>query len=470
MLLTYVPRRTLLFVLACAVSLFFLTGSAAAQDAADENDPVALFNRGQDAHEKGDLKTAVELYRKAIELAPEFPEAEYQLASAFVALNRRDDAEKSFRRAIELRAEWSLPMAGLGALLVEKNQFAEAEEVLRKAIELDEQNSPAYVAMTDLRLKTKAAPAVLRELLSRLHILTSKAKPTAALWSARASVERALGDFPTARASIGRALAIEPANKAALAEKGEIALAENDAATAVESARALLKTSPASAPAKFLLARGLAAGGNAEESLKIIDSIEKSSPEIAEFRAKILANSSVNAADLEKQLQSEPKNAAVLGRLCSLLRAENPLKALDYCRRAAEAEPTNLNHAIGYGAALVQAKQFEQAVVLFRRILEMAPDNYTAHANLAVSFFQLKRYEEAKKQYQWLSEKQPELAITYYFLGIIHDQLQEYMDAMANYQQFLRLADAERNRLEIEKVKLRLPSLQKQLPKSKEKR
>ena len=34
---------------------------------------------------------------------------------------------------------------------------------------------------------------------------------------------------------------------------------------------------------------------------------------------------------------------------------------------------------------------------------------------------------------------------------------------MANYQQFLKIADAGRNGLEIEKVKLRIPSLEKQL-------
>jgi hypothetical protein len=37
---------------------------------------------------------------------------------------------------------------------------------------------------------------------------------------------------------------------------------------------------------------------------------------------------------------------------------------------------------------------------------------------------------------------------------------------MANYQQFLKLADATSDKLEIEKVNLRLPSLQKQVNKA----
>jgi hypothetical protein len=44
------------------------------------------------------------------------------------------------------------------------------------------------------------------------------------------------------------------------------------------------------------------------------------------------------------------------------------------------------------------------------------------------------------------------------------------MDAMANYQLFLKYADAEKNKLEIEKVNLRLPSLQKQIKEKKGKK
>jgi tetratricopeptide (TPR) repeat protein len=434
-----------------------------AQEDGEPDDAVAVFNQGQDAHEKGDLKTAIELYQKALKIIPEFPEAEYQLGIAYLALNQAENAEKSFRRAIELREDWSLPMASLGAVLVQKNEFAEAEKILTKAVEIDEMNSPAFVALTDLRLKTKAAPEILKELLTKLQLLTSKAKPTASVWAARAAVERSLGDMTSAKTSISRSLSIEPSNKSALIERIEIALSENDSAGALEFAKNLNKIAPDSANTKFLLARVYAENGAGGEALKILDSISNPAAEVKAFRERISASSSANVADLEKQLETDAKNAPVLGRLCSLLRTESPLKALDYCRRAYEVEPTNLNYVVGFGAALVQAKQYENAVNIFRKITAIAPDNYTAHANLAVSLFQLKRLAEAKTEYLWLAEKQPDLPVTYYFLGIIHDQLTEYMDAMANYQQFLRLADAEKNKLEIDKVNLRLPSLQKQI-------
>ena len=173
---------------------------------------------------------------------------------------------------------------------------------------------------------------------------------------------------------------------------------------------------------------------------------------------------------MEKQLETDEKNAAILGRLCNLLRAENPEKALEYCRRASEAEPNNLNHAIGYGAALVTAKKYPNAIGLFKKIIEITPDNFTAHTNLATALFQSRRFEEAKSEYIWIIKKQPDLAIAYYFLAITHDNLEEYMDAAANYQQFLRIADETQNKLEIEKVNLRLPGLQRLIKQGKGKK
>jgi tetratricopeptide (TPR) repeat protein len=118
----------------------------------------------------------------------------------------------------------------------------------------------------------------------------------------------------------------------------------------------------------------------------------------------------------------------------------------------------------------VQTKQYENAVTILKRILQIAPDNFTAHANLATALFQLKRYGEAKTEYLWLTEKQPDLAIAHYFLAIAHDTLGEYLDAGANYQQFLKIADATQNKLEIEKVNLRLPVLEKLIKEKKGKK
>jgi tetratricopeptide (TPR) repeat protein len=457
-----IPLRNLLFVFLPAVFILSLCSFCPAQDdGGDADDAVAIFNQGQEAHEKGDLAGAIKLYEKALEIVPEFPEAELQRGSACLSLGNLDEAEKAFRHASELRENWNLALANLGTVLVRKNQYAEAEKVLEKAIQLDDLNFPAFAAMTELRLKTGAKPEVLRALLDRLKILSSKANPTASILASQGALEGALGNKAAAKKSIDQSLAIDPKNRAALFERAEIALFESDTSRADDILKVLAGTSPESADLRFLRARVLLADDKFDEAVKVIESIPRPSAEMLALRDKIVANRSTNAPELEGRLEKDPKNVAVLGRLCVVLRLPDPPKALDYCKRAFELEPTNIVHAVGYGAALVQAKSYLQAVDLFRNILKFSPDNFTVHKNLATALFQLKRLPEAKVEYQWLLERKPDLVIAYYLLGITHDQLGEFMDAMANYQLFLKQADPETSKLEIEKVNLRLPILQK---------
>ncbi len=462
-------RRQFLLAVVCAVILMFsLTSVCRAQD--ETGEAVKFFNQAQEAHEKGDLQIALNLYAQAIKLLPEFPEAEYQRGNALLSLGKTGEAEKAFRRSLELRTDWTLPMTNLGALLVQKNNFDEAEKLLTRAIRENESNFAAYSALTELRLKTKASSDVLRELLTKLQFLTAKANPTAAIWASRAALEKTLGDNAAAKTSLNRALSINPNDKSALLERAAIALTENDQTTALAAAKTLEKIASNSIAVKLLQARISASNGNIREAIKFLDSIENKTPEVALLRGEILASGAVNTGDLEKQLENNPKNIAVLERLCTILRTENPSRALDYCRRASEVEPNNVNHAVGFGAALVQAKQYENAVTVFRRILQIAPDNFTARANLATALFQLKRFNEAKIEYVRLTEKQPNLAIAYYFLAIAHDNLGEYLDASANYQQFLKTADSTQNKLEIEKANLRLPDLEKLIKQKKGKK
>ena len=96
-------------------------------------------------------------------------------------------------------------------------------------------------------------------------------------------------------------------------------------------------------------------------------------------------------------------------------------------------------------------------------MLVKAPDNYAAHANLATALYELKQYAAAIAEYEWLIKAKPDLAVAYYFIATAHDYLGEYPEALSAYETFVGHADLKTNQLEIEKVKLRLPSLRRQI-------
>ncbi len=446
----------------CAV-LFLLSPPTAFPQTSAPEDPVEIFEQAQDAHSKGDVRTAIELYSKAIAIAPEFPEAEYQRATAYRDLGKLDDAEKGFRRALEIREDWTLALAALGSVLAEKKNYAAAEPILERAIELDDRNFPAYAALVDLKIRTGAPEPVLRNLLARVSELTAKANPPASIWVARAELEQALGELSEAGRSAAQASVIDPQNITAKYLRADIALRSGDTMKALAFADDIAAADPDSIDQKMLRANILVSEGKYDEAFALLKPIENAPPEMAELRERLKVQTSTDIAEIEKIAADDPKNADAASRLCGLYRIKDPIKALEYCRRASELEPQNISHAAGFGAALVAAKRYSDAIRILRKLLEYQPDNFTVRANLATALFQLNNFPEAKVEFQKLTEMREDLAPAYYFLGICHDRLGEYMDAMANYQSFLRLADPKVSQLEIDKVHLRLPILQRQI-------
>ena len=447
---------------ALLAAIFLLTGQASAQ-ADDTARAVELFQKGQNAHEKGELAAAIGLYNEALELLPEFPEAQLQLGSAYLSLSKDKEAEAAFRKALELREEWSLASAALGSVLVKTKRFEEASGLLERSIASDPANPLALSAMADLLIATEAPPVKLQSLLDRLNLLAGKARPTVSLLTAKAVIEEKLNHWAAAKDSASRALQIDPRSRAAHFVLAEIALKENDLEKADGHVRSLESSASGSAEVIVLRARVLYGQGRRSDALAALETFPAPTDRIKELIAKVRSDGPTDIAGLESKLQRTPDDVDALAKLCVGYRVADPAKALEYCRRASLLEPGEMSHAVNFGAALVQAKRYAEAVDLIRKLLTLQPEHATARANLATALFQLKRYPEARTEFQRLTEQQPDSPAAYYFLAIIHDQLEEYLDAMANYQSFLKLADPATAKLDIEKVNLRLPTLQKQI-------
>lgn len=456
-----------LLTLTCASSETFAQVDNGFDDEAA--DPVKLFERGQNAHQKNNFERALESYTEALKLRPEFPEAEFQKGAALVALNRLPEAEASFRRAAELRQDWALPRVNLALLLVRAGRTGEAEPLLKRALEIDAKNQTALVTLATLRLRAGAA----REAAELMKRGTQAGDGvTAGLWALRGAAERAAGEKAGAGASIEQALKLDPAEPTARAERAELRAEAGDYRAAVEDARGALKASPPAAHARLSLrlARFLLLAGEKDEARRVLHELSALPAEYAReadaLRLELLdpgENTPETRAAVEKMVKGEPRNAALWARLGALYRTVDPQKSLDSYRRAVDIEPANADYATGYAAALVQGRRFEQAAVVLRRVIAAAPENYAAHANLAAALDELKLFREALVEYNWISRKRPDLAVTSFFIGRAHDLLGEYQEALAAYEAFLARADARTNNLEIEKVKLRLPSLRKQI-------
>ena len=458
----------LAFALLCAPLVHAQTASEDPET--EEDDSIQLFHQGQDAHEAGDFNRALEFYDRALKVRPEFPEAEYQRANAYVALERLPEAENSFRRAIELQPEWPLPLLALGKLLVRTEQFGEAEKVLTRALELDENNLLALVALTDLELRTKASRDKLQQLLENIKRVITDVQPNAAIWTARGLLERALGEKAAALLSFDRALALDRQAVTALMERAELRSEAKKYDGALADALEAQRLTRSSLSASLLVARIYAQSGKTDEAVRTLDALSETNkrlPEVISLRNSLTKDCATLTTEErtaeEELLKQQPRNAMLLECLGSALRTTDPVRSLDLYRQAAEIEPTNIRYATGYAAALVQARRFAEAAIVLRRILEIQPANFAAHTNLATALYELKQFPAALVEFKWLLQTKPDLVVAYYFIATAHDFLGEYAQALAAYETFIARANAQTNQLEIDKVNLRLPLLRNQV-------
>jgi tetratricopeptide (TPR) repeat protein len=291
------------------------------------------------------------------------------------------------------------------------------------------------------------------------------------------------GKYEEALPSLNEALKREPKNAVALRYRAEVYLARNDLKAAITDLRDSVETDPI-IPARLRLAGALAAARQYDEAISLYRQIlqtETSNNEARTALAAVMIESGRGAeaiAQLKSLIKSEPNRADLRAQLAELYLPAQPEKALEQYLAAAKIEPSQPQHQIGVAAALVKLKRFQEAVSVSRQALAQNPKEdvaYFAHTNLGTALFELDDFQNAARQFIWILNyqrnrgDQKRSAITLYFLGICFDKLGDFEQALKAYQQFLAVATTD-NQLEIDKVKLRLPSLQRQIKEGKGKR
>jgi len=471
-------RNSLSHKLLLAVSCILLLALTAALPVAaqteeafgdEATDPVRLFERGQSAHARGDLEKALGFYEQALKVRPEFPEAQFQRGNVLASLNRFDEAEAAFRAAISLKKNWSLPHSALGALLLRRKRDAEAEQSFRQALTIDARDGLALRMLSDIRLRAGDA----NEALDFAKRATAIPDAPASAWVGLALAQKATGDKSAAKATLDRVIAGDAQNVAALVERADLLTEEKKFNAALDDLTIAAKLRPGDKGIASRLADTYQKAGKPEQALAVAKAAGLEIPKSAnadgvagspeEIEAANSTDPTIARKALEKLLEKNPHNAMLLSRLGASYRTDNPSRSLEYYRQAAELKPDAPEYALGYASALVQARRFAEAVAILRQVVRADPQNYPAHANLATALYELKRYGEALPEYEWIVGAKPEIGVAHYFIATAHDYLGEYPEALASYEKFLAVADAVTNQLEIEKVKLRLPTLRRQI-------
>ena len=120
----------------------------------------AEFDRGRtELIDNKDIDRSITHLEKAVELSPNFPEAQLLLGTAYVEKHKLDKAERTLLRAIEINPKVAEPQIALGEVYRQQKRYQDAERILTSAIKPSDGSAPAHLTLArvywDLGLSAK---------------------------------------------------------------------------------------------------------------------------------------------------------------------------------------------------------------------------------------------------------------------------------------------------------------------------
>lgn len=129
------------------------------------NEVRKLYGKALKASEKREYEVALDYLRKATEIDPEYMEVHNNMGTAYMQMDRTEEALAAFRRAIELDPGSSRVQVNIAVALMAKKAYAEAEVAARRAVDLNAGDMKArYILGLALYSQRKYTPEAMNQL------------------------------------------------------------------------------------------------------------------------------------------------------------------------------------------------------------------------------------------------------------------------------------------------------------------
>lgn len=432
-------RRTRLFLVTTGLSLALVRSPAAelpqnptpktSQPATQKlrNPLNDLLDEAQAALDKNDYEAAIPPLQKFIAEKPDVAFAHFQLAYAYTALKRPDDARQEYERCIALDPKMPEAQLNLGVLLLEK-QPAAAVAALRKAVEL----------------------------------LPSQSRPRYLLGLAQ---ERS-GDFSGAAESFAGATRLDPKDLDSLTRLGQALLRLGKHADAEGKFRAALELQPNSPEAL----QGLAQSLDQQKKPQAVDAYRNylaAEPDDKAARSR-LVHLLVEQQKYDEAVAENAKNNA--GQPATVddlkLRADieinqNKLdEAITTLRQAIALAANDAQLHGGLGRIYLQKRQFADAEKELKAALELDPNNLANWKDLGSTYYLAGHYQAALATLDVIGKAETGGAGSWFIRALCYDKLNQVQPALDAYRKFLEL-DENKNPDQVWQANQRIHVLEK---------
>jgi Flp pilus assembly protein TadD len=392
-----------------------------------------LLDEAQAALDKNDYAAAILPLQKFIAEKPDVAYAHFQLAYAYTALNRPDEARAEYEKCIALDPKMPEAQLNLGVLLLEKNPSG-ALAPLRQAVEL----------------------------------LPSQSRPRYLLGIAQ---ERS-GDLQGALESFEGAARLDPKDVPTLIQLGRLYLKNNRPADAEGKFRMALGLEPKSTEALQGLAFSLDTGkkSGAADAYRDYLALQPQDSVARSRLVQLLVEQQQYDAALAELDKDSPGQAATVETL--KLKADieigqkKPEAAIATLKQAIALAPNDAQLHGGLGRTYLETRDFANAEKELKAALQLDRNNITYWKDLSSTFYLAGNCPATLSTLEVIAKAETPGPGPWFIRALCYDKLGQVLPALDAYRKFLEL-DGNRNPDQVWQANQRIHVLEKMAEKKK---
>jgi len=334
----------------------------------------STFDKGIEALQKGDLKTAEEIFRAVLRDDPDNPFAYFNLGSIFTATRRIDLALTVLNRAVELKPD----------LVAAHLRLAEIYEGQGNVQEAVREYEEAYLYLEDGSPQEKA-------ILTRMENLetTSRLREN---WDRGITLFRK-GNYLDSEAAFREVLRIEPNNAVAHYWLGTVLGVQNQFDDAIESFKTSLQMRPNLSDSRMRLIELLELKGSLAEARSEVERAlffveDRDGPEMQSLEEKL--NS------IEDQLEIK----TFIDEALTQVEDDNIDGGISTLQALLKIHPDQALAYFNLGNLWARKNRIDLAEASFKRAIEIQPHYSEAHQRLGQIYELVGYFNRAKGEYQ----------------------------------------------------------------------
>lgn len=397
----------------------------------------ARNNLGTILLNQGDLDAAIDEFRAAVELAPDFVPARVNLAHALLRVGEPDRAIAELERSLELDATHDRALSLLAAIHVDEGRAEKALEIARSTTESHPRSAHARAALARALEATGNLEAARDAWRRASELSPDDPEPLNSLGNTHERV----GDWEEAARWYARALEADPRYAPAY---NNLAL-QYQRLGRLDEAREVYEEGRRRLPGSSVVLNNLAtwhhqaarAARDAGLAAMAAGDVERA----RELRQRFDA-SARRAEELYREAREaeplDPSPLNNLGALMGLLGRDDEQLAL--YEEALDIEPHYLDARHNVGDWHVRRGNWERAHAAFTAVLEREPDYVESLRLDALTLVRLGRGEDGVELLEAALGRRPANAALWVALGGVHDELGRVDEACRAYARALELA------------------------------